>query len=74
MLAARSINENVWDLDNNLVFCNELNGFTRMISIETINGRRVKNSYKADTQKKVAELFPNGLPKGMNVLFVSFAE
>ena len=46
MLAARSINENVWDLDNNLVFCNELNGFTRMISIETINGRRVKNSYK----------------------------
>lgn len=74
MLAAKSINENVWNSDKNLVFVNELNGLNQMISIETINGVRVKNSHSVETQKKVVELFPNGLPNGMNVVFVSFAD
>lgn len=69
----KAIDENVWDAANGLVLVNKVNGVEQMISIDTINGEKVKSFDKAECKKKVKEVFPNGLPRGMNVVFISVA-
>ncbi len=71
-LAAQA--ENIWDACNSLVLFNEVDGAKQRISIETVNGKRVRSLVDTNVSKNVKELFPNGLPSGMNVVFVSFAD
>lgn len=73
-LAAEAINENIWDAGHSLVLFEEVNGNAQRISIETVNGRKVRNYVDRNVSQKVEELFPNGLPKGMNVVFISLTE
>ena len=42
-----------------------------MISVDTINGKKVRSFVETKRSEKVKEVFPNGLPSGMNVVFVS---
>lgn len=70
-LAAEVINENIWDAVNGLVLINEVNGVKQMISVDTINGKKVRSFVETKRSEKVKEVFQNGLPSGMNVVFVS---
>ena len=72
-LAAEAINENIWDTVNGLVLVNEVNGIKQMISVDTINGKKVRSFVETKRTEKVKEVFPNGLPAGLNVVFVSVA-
>ena len=74
VLAAEAINENIWDAGHSLVLFEEVNGNAQRISIETVNGKKVRNYVDRNVSQKVEELFPNGLPKGMNVVFISLTE
>lgn len=65
------INENVWKAVSGLVLVNKINGKEQMISIDTINGEKVRSYDKTRCKEKVKEVFPNGLPCGMNVVFIS---
>ena len=50
-LAAEVINENIWDAVNGLVLINEVNGIKQRISVDTINGKKVR-SFVETKQKK----------------------
>lgn len=69
----KAINENGWDAVSGLVLVNKVNGVKQMISIDTINGEKVRSYDKNECKEKVKEVFPNGLPRGMNVVFISVA-
>lgn len=73
-LVREATNDNIWDAVNGLVLVEEENGIRRMISIDTINGRKVRNLVETKHTEKVKEVFPNGLPAGMSMVFVSVAD
>ena len=72
-LVREAINENIWDVVNGLVLVNEVNGVKQIISVDTINGQKVRTFAETKRTEKVAEVFPNGLPAGMNIAFISVA-
>lgn len=70
-LVSEAVNKNVFDAVSGLVLVNKVNGVEQMISIDTINGEKVRSFDKTECKEKVKEVFPNGLPRGMNVVFIS---
>ncbi len=66
--------KNIWDVYNSLVLVNEADGTKQKISIETVNGKRVRSLVDTNVSQNVKELFPNGLPSGLNVVFISLSE
>lgn len=51
-LAAEAINENIWDAVNGLVLVNEVNGIKQMISVDTINGKKVRSFVETKRTEK----------------------
>lgn len=72
-LAATLTNENVLNTFDGIILVNEINGAKQMISVDTINGKKVRNIVNAERSEKVSEIFPQGLPAGMDFMFVSLA-
>ena len=66
--------KNIWDVYNSLVLVNEADGTKQKIYIETVNGKRVRSLVDTNVSQNVKELFPNGLPSGLNVVFISLSE
>lgn len=70
--------EKIWDAVDGIVLVKEINGCKQRISIDTINGKKVRcfanpSTQAADVKEKVDAVFPNGLPEGINAIFVSVA-
>lgn len=80
---ANAINE--WDMTDALVLTQEVNGVIRRISIDTINGQKVRGygynyrnkneeAIQSEIDKNVESVFPLGLPKGISATFISVAK
>ena len=64
--------EEIWDLINGVVFTMEFNGHQQRVSIDTINGKKVRSLANNDNQikEKVKVVFPDGIPTCINAKFI----
>lgn len=71
--------EKFWSAVDGIVLEKEVNGCKQRISIDTINGAKVRclsgSDKRVDEIKgKVDVIFPNGLPDGVNAVFISVTD
>lgn len=64
--------EGIWDILNGVVFTMDVNGHNQRVSIETINGKKIRTLVSNDNQMKdrVKAVFPEGLPTCINAKFI----
>lgn len=51
-LVREVINENIWDAVNGIVLVNEVNGVKQIISVDTINGNKVRTFAETKRTRK----------------------